>query len=71
MPEGRITSYDTNAATGHIAPDDDTATLVFDREDVADRRTGEQLRSGQQVTFGVEEDRAVNIRRLAPRGYGA
>lgn len=56
---------------GTSPPEDDDAPLTFDREEVADRRTGEQLRSGQQVTFEVEEDRAVNIRRLAPRGYGA
>jgi cold shock CspA family protein len=71
MPEGTITSYDADAATGRITSDEGDSALAFDRKDVVDRRTGEQLRSGQHVTFEVEADRATNVRRVAPRGYGA
>jgi cold shock CspA family protein len=71
MPEGRITSYDVDEAAGQITPAGEDETLAFDRDDVADYQTGEQLRSGQHVTFTVAEGCATDVRRVAPRGYGA
>ena len=71
MPEGRITTYDPDATSGCITPDDGDDSFAFERSDVVDRRTGEQLRTGQPVTFEVDEGRATNIRRATPRGYGA
>jgi cold shock CspA family protein len=71
MPEGHITAYDTDTTSGHIASDDSDDTFAFERSDVVDRRTGEQLRTGQTVTFEVDGERATNIHRVTPRGYGA
>lgn len=71
MPEGKITAYDPDTTSGHIAPNDGDDTFAFERSDVVDRRTGERLRSGQSVTFEVDGDRATNIHRVTPRGYGA
>jgi cold shock CspA family protein len=71
MPEGRITDYDPDAARGRITLADSDDEFAFERSDVVDRRTGEQLRSGQQVTFEIEEEQAIDIHRVTPRGYGA
>lgn len=71
MPEGHITAYDADTHTGRVTAENAAETFSFHRADVVDRRTGEQLRSGQHVTFAVEDGRAVRIRRPVPRGYGA
>lgn len=71
MPEGRITAYDPDTTSGQITSEDGDDTFAFERGDVVDRRTGERLRSGQSVTFEVEGDRATNVHRVTPRGYGA
>ncbi len=71
MPEGHIAAYNPDTTSGHIALDDGDDTFAFERSDVVDRRTGEQLRTGQSVTFKVDGDRATNIHRVTPRGYGA
>jgi len=71
MPEGRITTYDPDTTSGRITPDGEDDSFAFERSDVVDRRTGEQLRSGQSVTFEVDGERATNVHRVTPRGYGA
>jgi len=71
MPEGRITAYDPDTTSGRITPNDGDDAFAFERSDVVDRQTGERLRSGQPVTFKVNGERATNIHRVTPRGYGA
>lgn len=74
MPQGTIESFDPESNAGRIAPDDGSGSLPFRGDAVEDRRPGENLKSGAEVTYDVDESedepRAVNVTHVADRGYG-
>lgn len=74
MPEGTIQSFDANSERGQITPNDGGDAVPFEGGDVEDRQPGEALQSGKRVTYKVKdeggEERAVNVRHVADRGYG-
>lgn len=69
MPNGTIQSYDPKAQEGHIEPKEDGGTLAFSLDDVADRKTGEMMQPGEEVTYEEADGRAVQVRRAAQTGY--
>lgn len=74
MPQGTIESFDPESNTGRLTPEDGSESLPFDGHAVTDRRPGENLQAGREVTYDVDdsedEPRAINITHVADRGYG-
>lgn len=74
MPEGTIQSFDAESERGEITPSEGGSAVPFDGSDVEDRQPGEALQPGKRVTYRVEgeggDEKAVNVRHVADRGYG-